>query len=719
MLKDPLSQRLAAERAQTLEEGLATEDELERDVGGMPKVAATQAHIDGEDNHGEEVPPQRDATHDVRDRLRADVGMGAEGDEAAIRVQKDLDRLLALAMYRGGVPFNWLRLKETHDYWDYIVTLLRPSIVPVPRLLSYEEMRTRMLDIIFHEVAALIAPKKVKWADTECTLLTDGATDQTNKSIMNFIAAGKSGSVLIRTIDMSEREKTDISLAQIWESVIRDDIGVDHVNAICTDNVKVMKTVTAASILQSHSDLEIARILWIPCAAHCLSLLLRDIVAQPWAQLVMKQEHKIVKFMRNKQKAQTLHRKVGVSLNLKRPADTRFGTAYMMLERLWDQREVLDSVVSYDAWKRLRWAGDARADEPEVHRLCKSDRWWKEVKRIMDVMEPCYTFLRAMDRDGSSPSGLWDLESILIRMIDTLQLPTGERADLLTATRRPDYRYIDVWFDMVEDPPKEVDDADVIPPDVDEQDWEVVDRANRRKDSLRDLRARVGGHVDMEGLLSRDDAEDEEEHRHEDVIASTCGMERGGASSSQCPATSDCEVIPERSHGCDVGGEDATVEDPPRSVTIASVASIGHVVGSGGSVEGTMHRDTEDNVRERAKGDADQRGAEQVEDSGLHRQRVEQTRQQTIHGVGVRQSVKQTVHPRMDPLSDAIEHRPNFNRKDVSEQRTEKRAVDNAEQRLHVTVDPLKSEGANPAVVQSADQSVGGGLDAAVEQRAN
>ncbi|GBG60414.1 hypothetical protein CBR_g5590 [Chara braunii] len=473
-------------------------------------------------------------------------------------------------------------------------------------------------------------------------------TDQTNKPIMNFIAAGQSGPVLIRTIDMSEREKTHISLAQIWESVIHDDIGVDRVNAICTDNAEVMKT--TASVLQSHPDPQIARIPWIPCAAHCLSLLQRDIAVQPWAQL-MKRAHKIVKFMRNKQKAQTLHRKAGGSLNLKRPADMRFRIAYMMLERLWDQREVLDSVVSSDAWKRLRWAGDARVNEPEVRRLCRSDWWWKELKRVMDVMEPCYTFLRAMDLDRSSPSGLWDLESILTRMIDTLQLPAGEKADVMEIVadrramiRQPTHaaaylldprrrdlsllmdrsasvvqsalhhfarhlgarwnaeemhgrRIIDLWSDMVEDPPEEVDDADVIPPD--EQEWEVMDRANRRKDgrgrvtsgggvnddglgmevwqdvvwmhremmeqsqgernkgkalaeeqhdlldewaeldphrnfngnmdgslqTVRDLRARVGGHVDMEGLLARDAAEDKEEHRHEDVITSSRGME--------------------------------------------------------------------------------------------------------------------------------------------------------------------------------------------------
>ncbi|GBG64555.1 hypothetical protein CBR_g45249 [Chara braunii] len=333
-LRDSLSQRLATEYADAMEEELAVEDLVGRGTVALADAAATQTQTNGgEDGRGATGPhggqqdyPARDVADDVRERLRALVGMGDGGDERGARgthttstastqvalrgrqttldpllgnkVQNDLDRLLTLAMYRGGVPFNWLRLKETQNYWDYIVRLMRPCIVPAPRLLSYEGVRTRMMDIIYHEVAALIAPQKAKWKDTDCTLMTDGATDHRNKPIMNFIATQKSGSILIRTIDMSARDKTGVSLAEIWEGVIRDDIGVENVNAICTDNAEVMKV--AASILHDHPDPAITRIPWIPCVAHCLSLLLRDIAAQPWVAEVIKKAHKIIKFMRNK-----------------------------------------------------------------------------------------------------------------------------------------------------------------------------------------------------------------------------------------------------------------------------------------------------------------------------------------------------------------------------------------------------------------------------------
>ncbi|GBG87015.1 hypothetical protein CBR_g44469 [Chara braunii] len=164
---------------------------------------------------------------------------------------------------------------------------------------------------------------------------------------------------------------------------------------------------------------------------HCLSLLLRDIASQPWAATVMKKVHKLVKFMRNKQRALALHKAMRNVLVLKRPAKTRFGTAFMMLERLYEQRGVLDKLVSGELWAQVRWTRDARRDEPEVHRMCRDESWWERVKMVVDVMPPCYRFLRGMDRDGSPPTGLWDLESILRGRVRGLGLTEDERRAIM------------------------------------------------------------------------------------------------------------------------------------------------------------------------------------------------------------------------------------------------------------------------------------------------
>ncbi|GBG68159.1 hypothetical protein CBR_g2710 [Chara braunii] len=726
LVRDALSLRLTAEHADRMDGELAAGDLRELDEPCEPVSDGAGGVGDGDRGEGGTQQGQDAGT--VRDELRGVEGAGDGGGDGGgawvtgttattstqvvarrrqttldvhvgNKVQQDIDRLLALAIYRGGVPFSWLRLKETQDYWNYIVTLLRPSIVPVPRLLTYEGVRMRMMDIIFHEVADLIAPKKAKWATTECTLLTDGATDTINKPIKNFIAAGQSGPILIRTIDMSHREKTEVGLAEIWEGVIRDDIGIDKVNAICTDNAEVMKT--AAGILQSHPDPRIRRIPWIPCAAHCLSLLPRDIAAQPWATTVMRKADHLVKFMRNKQRALALHKTMRNALVLKRPAERRFGTAFMMLERLYEQRGVLDKLVSGESWAQVRWTSDARRDEPEVRRMCTGNSLWGRVKMVLDVMAPCFRFLRDMDRDGSSPTGLWDLESILRGRVKALGLTEDERRavmdiisdrcrmmrqpahaaaylldprrrivefpfrgpsllaedwsalvdefavkdaaeggmhaamwwevhgrqqprlqmiakrvlgmwstaspcernwsthdfihtkrrnrlsvesveklvfihwnlELLSASRRTDSRYIDVWEDQVEDPAEEIDVDDSVPAAVPEEEWEEIDRRNMRKEG----RNRFGkGKAPMED-------EDEDEEGDEALWQDAVWMHREMMEAGQEQRDAGC-TLPEDQHDLldEWGGADPHINfDAYIGQSVDTVRSLRGRVGGG------------------------------------------------------------------------------------------------------------------------------------------
>ncbi|GBG76617.1 hypothetical protein CBR_g22832 [Chara braunii] len=443
-----------------------------------------------------------------------------------------------------------------------------------------------------------------------------------------------------------------------------------------------------------------------------------------------------------------------------------------------DQLRSLD-----DKWRRARWTGDAWTDEPEVRGLCRSNAWWQQLKRMIDMMEPCYDFLRDMDRDGSSPPGLWDLQLIFRRKIDALLLDDQERAPvmeivadrcammrqpayaatyllhprrrdvsllrdrsapvLLSADRRPESRYIEVWADMVEDPPEEIDDTNVIPADVAEDDWELMDQVNRCKDgrnritsvstydrtadamspwqdavwmhremmeepqenrgrgkavaedqhdifndwatldphtdldsyvdgsfqAVRTLRSRVGSHVDVEGLLATDDAEGAEEdieHRHDDILAST-SQPRVVEIGSPCATTSQHVNHPSSSRFA-----------RPTSVDSGGLAA-------------------------HASAALDQ----PVEHRAQHREGVQQVVEQLAKRPGVRQSVVQTVDQRADMAAE-----------ESMGQRVEQRVGDSTDHSLYENAHPMDKDGARPMVVQTVEQRVGEGLAATVEQRA-
>ncbi|GBG91584.1 hypothetical protein CBR_g52620 [Chara braunii] len=96
---------------------------------------------------------------------------------------------------------------------------------------------------------------------------------------MNFLAAREQEAVLVAPLTMTARKKNALVSARLWEHVMRE-IGLKCINGICTDNALVNKK--AVEILELHKDKEVARIPWVPCGAHCCSLLLKDLTNPSW-----------------------------------------------------------------------------------------------------------------------------------------------------------------------------------------------------------------------------------------------------------------------------------------------------------------------------------------------------------------------------------------------------------------------------------------------------
>ncbi|GBG72540.1 hypothetical protein CBR_g12111 [Chara braunii] len=164
-----------------------------------------------------------------------------------------------------------------------------------------------------------------------------------------------------------------------------------RINAICTDNAEVNKK--AAQILERRTDLAVSRIPWVPCAAHCCSLLLRDISKLDWIKGTVNRSHTIVKFIRNHHCTHSLMMSLDDSLSLLRPTEVRFGSVYMMMERF--------------------------------------EGWWPELKKVVEVMEPLYVLLRRMDKDGTAPLNLVEYDRLTERMLGEVMLTEEQRRTVL------------------------------------------------------------------------------------------------------------------------------------------------------------------------------------------------------------------------------------------------------------------------------------------------
>ncbi|GBG63565.1 hypothetical protein CBR_g38631 [Chara braunii] len=270
--------------------------------------------------------------------------------------QKKLDIVWVEAMFRAGIAFNFLNMDTTQTL--HVVDLEVANSRPKVKLPSYNYMRTVMLDIIYMKIQKEVNLMTSCWDSIGYTFITDGSTDRKNQPVMNFLAAGEQGAMLVTMVTMSGRKKNVVALAKLWEQIMRE-IGLQRINAICTNNAEVNKKATR--ILELRKDKDVARTPWVPCGAHCCSLLLKNLANLSWIKGTVKTANTIVKFIRNHHATQDWMMIVDDSLSLLRPTEVQFGSVYQMLQRLADREDVLVEMVdgrSAGKWRALRRSGE-------------------------------------------------------------------------------------------------------------------------------------------------------------------------------------------------------------------------------------------------------------------------------------------------------------------------------------------------------------------------
>lgn len=114
-----------------------------------------------------------------------------------------------------------------------------------------------------------------------CSILSDGWTDTRRRSVVNILVSCPLGTVFLRGVDAT-RAGGAITAEFIYEAVISvvQEIGAEHVVQVVTDNGSNCRSM-GEMVMREHPS-----IVWTPCAAHCIDLLIQDMVALPWIREV-------------------------------------------------------------------------------------------------------------------------------------------------------------------------------------------------------------------------------------------------------------------------------------------------------------------------------------------------------------------------------------------------------------------------------------------------
>ncbi|GBG76465.1 hypothetical protein CBR_g22213 [Chara braunii] len=146
-------------------------------------------------------------------------------------------------------------------------------------------------------------------------------------------------------------------------------------------------------------DESVKHIFWIPCVAHIMDLILEDIGGIDWVASRISQARLVKRFFKRYGHAREVF-EAHSTRTLLLPAEMRFGTNVIMMERLVALQAALTDVVANDRWCETVWStSKIRKDAAEVTPCIGSPPWWEDLRALCKMLEPIMGMLKLVDND--------------------------------------------------------------------------------------------------------------------------------------------------------------------------------------------------------------------------------------------------------------------------------------------------------------------------------
>ncbi|KAF6171638.1 hypothetical protein GIB67_042153 [Kingdonia uniflora] len=189
--------------------------------------------------------------------------------------------------YENSISFNCARSDSYSKMMQAIVQYNDSSTFKPP---SYIDLRVKILKKK-EETSNWVDNFTVHWETYGVTIMTDWWTDGKGRTLINFLVNCPKGTVFLKSIDGSARIHNAELIYKMLKDVI-EEVGEKNVIQICTDNAS--NYVLAGDWIMAES-----KIYWMPCAAHCVNLILGDVSKMHLVEETVKDAKQISFFIYN------------------------------------------------------------------------------------------------------------------------------------------------------------------------------------------------------------------------------------------------------------------------------------------------------------------------------------------------------------------------------------------------------------------------------------
>jgi hypothetical protein len=173
----------------------------------------------------------------------------------------------------------------------------------------------------------------------------------------------------------------------------------ENVVQIVTDNGSNFKK---ACKMLSREAIEYKHIVWQPCLAHTINLMLKDIGKWAHHEAMIQSAQRICSWMYNSSSLHSMMKKA-IGGELVKWNATRFGTNYMFLESFMRRKD------KFMVWFMSPEFRHSRYFLTEMGRYAFDNitnvEWWENMQYVLDEVEPLYVFLRFADQEKSPTLG--------------------------------------------------------------------------------------------------------------------------------------------------------------------------------------------------------------------------------------------------------------------------------------------------------------------------
>ncbi|XP_058008271.1 uncharacterized protein LOC110653432 [Hevea brasiliensis] len=313
---------------------------------------------------------------------------------------------IARWMYDVGIAFNAMNYDSFGEMIRAIGNYGREMKPP-----SYYEIRVRLLNKEAQSTNKLLQSHKEEWVNYGCSLLCDGWTDRKGRTLINFLVNSSKGSVFINSVDASDESKTAALLTSLIEKEIME-IGPEKVVQVVANNAS--NNVALGRILEANFP----HLYWTPCAAHCIELMLEDIFKIKVFKETFRKAVELIGFIYGSLVVLNTLRSFTKGVELLRPGQTRFATAFITLRSIHLQKANIRKMFTSENWTTSKWAKELKGKKYE--RTVLSPAFWNHVVYALKVSGPLIRVLRLVDNEKKKKTAMGYIYEAMDRAKETI-----------------------------------------------------------------------------------------------------------------------------------------------------------------------------------------------------------------------------------------------------------------------------------------------------------